>query len=83
MYRKYFKQKSKIIILISITIVVIGLLFTPVMLSKLNDSLGFIKYAGNWYNNDAIFQAITMAMVTNLITPEIIAVSHKRPWRIW
>jgi len=62
MYRKYFKQKSKIIILISITIVVIGLLFTPVMLSKLNDSLGFIKYAGNWYNNDAIFQAITMAV---------------------
>ncbi len=59
-YRKYFKQKEKISALILITVIIVAVVYAPVFFSKLNSSLGFIKYAGNWYNNDAIFRIITI-----------------------
>ncbi len=74
MYRKYFKQKFNTILLILIPSVIIALLYTPVFLSKLDNSLGFIRYAGNWYNNDAVFRAISLAIneVASLVSTQTI-----------
>ncbi len=32
--------------------------FIPVVLTKIDKSLGFVIYAGNWYNNDAFFRSL-------------------------
>ena len=37
------------------------ILYLPVLVTKLDSSLGFIRYAGNWYNNDALFRLMTVA----------------------
>ena len=74
MYRNYFKQKLKIIVLLSIPIVVLSILYTPVLLTKLDNSLGFVRYAGNWYNNDAVFWLVSLSVnfVHSLFSSQII-----------
>ena len=74
MYRNYFKQKLKIIVLFAIPIVVLSLLYIPVLLTKLDNSLGFVRYAGNWYNNDAAFRLISVSVnfVHSLFSSQII-----------
>lgn len=62
MYRNYFKQKLKIIILAFIPIVILLALYAPVILTKLDNSLGFIRYAENWYNNDALFRMVSLCI---------------------
>jgi hypothetical protein len=42
------------------------ILFVPVLLSNLNESLGFIKYAGKWINN-AAFYSIFKWLIQNII----------------
>jgi len=38
------------------------ILFIPVLLSNLDESLGFIKYAGKWVNNAAVYEIFTWMM---------------------
>jgi hypothetical protein len=47
-------------------VLMILLLFIPVLLSNLSESLGFIKYAGNWVNN-AAFYSIFKWIIQNVI----------------
>lgn len=37
-------------------------LFIPVLLSNLDESLGFIRYAGKWVNNAAVYEIFTWLM---------------------
>ena len=58
-----WKQTAKYTLAFALMIL---LLFIPVLLSNLNESLGFIKYAGSWINN-AAFYSIFKWLFQNVI----------------
>ncbi len=53
--RKFWQDKKLLLKFIGAFAGLVFVLFIPVLLSRLDDTLGFIKYAGNWINNAAIY----------------------------
>lgn len=53
--RNFWQDKKLLFKFIGVFAGLVLVLFIPVLLSKLDDTLGFIKYAGNWINNAAIY----------------------------
>jgi len=58
-----WKQTTKYTLTFALMVLI---LFIPVLLSNLNESLGFIKYAGKWVNN-AAFYSIFKWLIQNVI----------------
>ena len=59
---KIFKDRKKFIIAIVTSGTIVLLLSVPIILTKLDDSLGFVTYTKNWTNNEAIFQLINLGV---------------------
>jgi len=53
--RNFWQDKKLLLKFIGVFAGLVFILFIPVLLSRLDDTLGFIKYAGNWINNAAIY----------------------------
>ncbi len=53
--RNFWQDKKLLLKFIGAFAGLVFVLFIPVLLSRLDDTLGFIKYAGNWINNAAIY----------------------------
>ncbi|MEE9573235.1 MAG: hypothetical protein V3W20_09320, partial [Candidatus Neomarinimicrobiota bacterium] len=53
--RNFWRDKKLLLKFIGGFAGLVFILFIPVLLSRLDDTLGFIKYAGNWINNAAIY----------------------------
>jgi hypothetical protein len=72
--RNVWRDRKALIRLSGIFAVIVFILFLPVLLSGLDDSLGFIKYAGKWINNSA-FYTIYQWLVQEFVTLSQINVS--------
>lgn len=59
---KLFKDKKKFIIALVTSGTIVLLLSIPIIITKLDDSLGFVTYTKNWTNNEAIFQLINLGI---------------------
>ncbi len=57
-YRKIFHNKKILFISFLVSLFVITLILLPILLTKLDDSLGFVTYSKNWTNNEAVFQIV-------------------------
>jgi hypothetical protein len=66
--KKAAKNRRMLIFAVLSSFLILCILLFPVIVTKLDDSLGFIKYAKNWSNNDSVFQII------NLLIREIIEI---------
>lgn len=64
--KKSLKNKRKLIAAAAVSAGILIIILIPILLSKLDDSLGFVTYTKNWSNNDAVFQ------ILKLIIKEII-----------
>ena len=53
--RKSWDDKKQLVKYIGLFITIVLVLFLPVLLSSLDESLGFIIYAGKWVNNAGIY----------------------------
>ena len=53
--RNFWQNKKLLLKFIGAFAGLVLILFIPVLLSTLDDTLGFIKYAGKWINNAAIY----------------------------
>ncbi|MDH3252122.1 MAG: hypothetical protein OEM41_04975 [Ignavibacteria bacterium] len=49
------RERLKLFVLASVIVV---LVFTPVLVTPLDESLGFVKYASSWTNNQALFTVL-------------------------
>jgi hypothetical protein len=58
--KRIFKDKRKFLLAITSSGLIILLLAFPVILTKLDDSLGFVTYSKNWTNNEAFFQLVNV-----------------------
>jgi alpha-1,6-mannosyltransferase len=64
--KRVLQNKYKLIIASSLAIIFIIAILYPIILTKLDNSLGFITYTKNWTNNESVFQLI------NLLVKQII-----------
>ncbi|MCZ6702728.1 MAG: hypothetical protein O6940_06760 [Ignavibacteria bacterium] len=53
--RNFWDDKKQLLSYAGLFITIVLVLFVPVLLSSLDESLGFIKYAGKWINNAAFY----------------------------
>jgi len=60
--KKILKNKKKLFLALFSSGVIVILLSLPVILTKLDDSLGFVTYSKNWTNNEAFFQLVNQAI---------------------
>lgn len=64
--KKVWNNKKLLLRLGSISSLIILLLLIPIIITKIDDSLGFVTYSKNWTNNESVFQII------NIIIKQII-----------
>ncbi len=60
--KKIFRSKKKFLLAAFTSGIILILLSLPVILTKLDDSLGFVTYSKNWTNNEAFFQLVNQAV---------------------
>jgi len=53
--RNFWDDKKQLLSYAGLFITIVLVFFVPVLLSSLDESLGFIKYAGKWINNAAFY----------------------------
>jgi len=53
--RNFLQDRKLLLKFIGVFAGIVIILFIPVLLSKLDDTLGFLKYAGKWINNAAVY----------------------------
>jgi len=63
---KIFKNKKIFFIALISSVIIILLQIFPIVLTKLDDSLGFVTYSKNWTNNEAFFQLVNLG-IKNII----------------
>jgi hypothetical protein len=56
--RKIWKDKKQIVTHLLLFGILIAVIFIPVFLAGLDDSLGFIKYAARWENNSVFYESL-------------------------
>lgn len=54
--KKVWNNKKLLIALGSISTLIIISLLIPIIITKIDDSLGFVTYSKNWTNNESVFQ---------------------------
>ena len=58
--KKVWGRKKILMMSFSISTVIILLILYPIIISKLDDSLGFVTYSKNWTNNESVFQLVNI-----------------------
>lgn len=56
--RKIWGDKKQVIVHLLLFIFLVAVIFIPVFLGGLDDSLGFIKYAKSWENNSVFYETL-------------------------
>ena len=72
--RNFRDDKKQLLSYTGLFIAIVIVLFIPVLFSSLDESLGFIKYAGKWINN-AAFYTIFKGLIQQIISLLSISVS--------
>ena len=72
--RNFWNDKKQLLTYAGLFISIVFVLFIPVLFSSLDESLGFIKYAGKWINN-AAFYTIFKGLIQQIISLLSISVS--------
>jgi len=65
-FRKVINRKRILFYSILLSTLVVLVILFPIIVTKLDDTLGFVTYTKNWTNNESIFQLI------NILVKEII-----------
>jgi hypothetical protein len=73
--RKFWDDKKQLLKYAGLFIVIVFVLFIPVLISSLDESLGFIIYASKWINN-AAFYTVFEWLIQQIISLLSISVSY-------
>lgn len=68
-YRKLTGNKKLLLTTLIVSFGVIIVVLFPIILTKFDDSLGFVTYSKNWTNNEAVFQLVNWSIkqIINLL----------------